>query len=72
MSLKLYRRSKLGETLVSTLDDMKKNNQITDPLYERILQVFDRVSIIFKVKVVCEEIKKGQKNKCTIKVINTE
>ena len=54
MSLKLYRRSKLGETLVSTLDDMKKNNQITDPLYERILQVFDRVSIIFKVKVLCE------------------
>jgi hypothetical protein len=50
MSLKLYRKSKLGETLVSTLEEMKKNNQITEPLSERILQVFDRVINVCKVK----------------------
>ncbi len=43
MSLTLYRRCKLGETLVETVNEMKKNNKITDSLGEKILESFDKV-----------------------------
>jgi hypothetical protein len=43
MSLTLYRRSKLGETLVDTVGEMKKNNKITDALGDKILETFDKV-----------------------------
>ena len=42
-SLKLYRRSKLGESLISSVEEMKKNNKISEQLGERILSVFDKV-----------------------------
>ncbi len=43
MSLTLYRRCKLGETLVETVNDLKKNTKITDSLGEILLQTFDKV-----------------------------
>jgi hypothetical protein len=43
MSLTLYRRCKLGESLVDTVNEMKKSNKITDTLSEKILQSFDKV-----------------------------
>ncbi len=43
MSLTLYRRCKLGETLVDTVHEMKRSNRITDTLGEKILQTFDKV-----------------------------
>lgn len=43
MSLTLYRRSKLGETLVETVNDLKKNSRITESLGEKILEAFDKV-----------------------------
>jgi len=43
MSLTLYRRCKLGETLVDSVNDLKRNNKITDNLGEKILEAFDKV-----------------------------
>lgn len=43
MSLTLYRRCKLGETLVDSVNDLKKNNKITETLSEKILEAYDKV-----------------------------
>jgi hypothetical protein len=43
MSLTLYRRCKLGETLGECVNDMKKSHKITDNLGEKILETFDKV-----------------------------
>ena len=59
MSLSLYRKSKLGETLTASLNELKNDNKISDFIYEKILETFD--------VVMCEEIPKRQKNKCNIK-----
>lgn len=45
MSLTLYRRSKLGETLVESCAEMKKANKITDNLEKKILEAFDKVIV---------------------------
>ncbi len=44
MSLTLYRRCKLGETLVDSVNELKKNNKITESLGEKILEAFDKVN----------------------------
>mgnify|MGYP001775004243 CR=1 FL=1 len=59
MSLTLYRRSVLGETLSQTLNELKAENKITDNIEKKTLELFDRL--------MCEEISKRHKNKCTIK-----
>ena len=51
MSLTLYRRCKLGETLVETTNEMKKLNKITDTLSEKILQSFDKVILEYNYKL---------------------
>jgi hypothetical protein len=43
MSLTLYRRCKLGETLAESVNELKKNNKITDGLGEKLLETFDKV-----------------------------
>lgn len=48
MSLTLYRRCKLGETLAETVNDFKRNAKITESLGEKILETFDKVGIVFK------------------------
>jgi len=45
MSLTLYRRCKLGETLIESLGDLKRQNKITDVLAEKIMEKFDKVKI---------------------------
>jgi hypothetical protein len=45
MSLTLYRRCKLGETLIDTIDDLKRANKITDVLMEKILEKYDKVKL---------------------------
>jgi hypothetical protein len=45
MSLTLYRRCKLGETLIDTIDDLKRSNKITDVLMEKILEKYDKVKL---------------------------
>ena len=44
MSLTLYRRCKLGETLVESLTEMKRMNKITEILEKKVLETFDKVS----------------------------
>lgn len=46
MSLTLYRRCKLGETLVDSIEELRKQNKLTDLLSEKIMEKFDKV--IFK------------------------
>ncbi len=48
MSLTLYRRCKLGETLVETVNDLKRCNRITESLAEKILESFDKVRKYFR------------------------
>lgn len=43
MSLTLYRGSKLGETLIQSVNEMKDKNRITENLADKILQTFDKV-----------------------------
>jgi hypothetical protein len=43
MSLTLYRRCKLGETLVDTVKELSHNSKITETLSEKILETFDKV-----------------------------
>ena len=51
MSLTLYRRCKLGETLIESLDDLRRQNKITDALGDKIMEKFDKViSDLFKLK----------------------
>ena len=45
MSLTLYRQCKLGESLVETVNNFSKNNKITEPLGEKILEAFDKVNL---------------------------
>ena len=45
MSLTLYRRCKLGETLIDTIDDLRRQNKITDVLMEKILEKYDKVNL---------------------------
>ena len=54
MSLTLYRRSVLGETLSQTLNELKAENKITDNIEKKTLELFDRL--------MCEEISKRHKN----------
>ncbi len=58
-SIALYRKCKIGETLKTSLKQLVDENKINDDLSEKILTIFD--------SVMCEEIPKKQKNKCTIK-----
>lgn len=46
MSFTLYRKCSLGETLNETVNEMKKNNKITDHLGDKILEAFDKVIFI--------------------------
>ena len=48
MSLTLYRRSILGETLSRTLSELKEENKITDNIEKKTLELYD--------KLMCEEI----------------
>lgn len=59
MSLTLYRRSLLGENLISTLAELKEARKITENIEKKTLELFD--------KLMCDEISKRHKNKCTIK-----
>ena len=59
MSLTLYRRSLLGENLISTLAELKEARKITENIEKKMLELFD--------KLMCDEISKRHKNKCTIK-----
>ena len=59
MSLTLYRRSILGETLSRTLSELKAENKITDNIEKKTLEIYD--------KLMCEEISRRHKNKCAIK-----
>ena len=59
MSLTLYRRSLLGENLISTLAELKEARKITENIEKKTLELFD--------KIMCDEISKRHKNKCTIK-----
>lgn len=59
MSLTLYRRSLLGENLISTLAELKEDRKITENIEKKTLELFD--------KLMCDEISKRHKNKCTIK-----
>lgn len=43
MSLTLYRKSKLGETLNATVEEMKRTNKINTEIGNRIMEIFDRV-----------------------------
>lgn len=47
MSLTLYRQCKLGETLSETVNDMVKNDKVTETLGEKILEAFDKVKCRF-------------------------
>lgn len=59
MSISLYRNCKIGETLKDTLKELTNENKIPEKLNDTILSIFD--------SVMCEEISKVQKNKCTIR-----
>lgn len=50
MSLTLYRRCKLGETLIETIEDLRKANKITDVLGEKILEKYDKVNKLINFK----------------------
>ena len=58
-SIALYRSCKIGETLKQSLKELVDENKIPDHLSDKVLAIFD--------SVMCEEIPKRQKNKCTIK-----
>lgn len=59
MSLTLYRRCLLGESLTSALNELKNSSKITENLETKTLEAFD--------KLMCDEISKRYKNKCNIK-----
>ena len=59
MSISLYRNCKIGETLRDTLKELTADNKIPDKLSDAVLTVFD--------SVMCDEISKVPKTKCTIK-----
>jgi len=42
-SFTLYRKSKLGEALKSTIDEFKESNKINDALSQKINLIFDKV-----------------------------
>jgi hypothetical protein len=50
MSLTLYRKSKLGETLNSTVDELKKSKKINDEIGNKIMEIFDRVFLSFTLR----------------------
>ena len=49
-SFTLYRKSKMGESLKHTLDEMKDSGKINDALTQRINLIFDKV-ITYLLKV---------------------
>ena len=59
MSISLYRQCKIGETLKESLNDLVNDNKIQDKLRLDVLKKFD--------EVMCEEISKFQKSKCSMK-----
>lgn len=58
-SIALYRNCKIGETLKQSLKELSEAGKIPDDLSDKILSIFDTV--------MCEEIPKKPKNKCSIK-----
>lgn len=65
MSLTLYRRCKLGETLIESLDDLRRQNKITDALGDKIMEKFDKViSVLLKFKYYKDYVRRNpQKTK---------
>ncbi len=71
-TLTLYRKSQLGETLKSTIEEFKDSNKINETLSTKINLIFDKVKLLSNyTKILCEEISKNEinkGNKCSIKV----
>ena len=59
MSLTLYRQSSLGKTLLEVLEELQKEDKISNEMLSKTLEIFDRV--------ICEEISKSKKQKASIK-----
>ncbi len=59
MSLTLYRQSSLGKTLSEVLEELQKEDKISNEMLSKTLEIFDRV--------ICEEISKSKKQKASIK-----
>ena len=54
MSLTLYRQSSLGKTLLEVLEELQKEDKISNEMLSKTLEIFDRV--------ICEEISKSKKH----------